>query len=168
MFSRRLGRAIDWLDLAWLNATGLTDDLRIPALRAGFEVLLDSDRSMALAGRLSDLLSDESPAIQRSWVLDDSGRQDHVRSANGLGLVVHAFLVAAQRPDARTVARPRYVANNGRVHTDLGEWYLRQAVKHTVTNDGHPDIRDPLLWRSTLRNSREWWRAHHTRDPDSV
>lgn len=28
--------------LAWLNATGLTDELRIPALRAGFEVLLDS------------------------------------------------------------------------------------------------------------------------------
>jgi hypothetical protein len=31
--ARRLGRAIDWLNLAWLNASGLTDDLRVPALR---------------------------------------------------------------------------------------------------------------------------------------
>jgi hypothetical protein len=25
-------------------------------------------------------------------------------------------------------------------HIDLGEWYLRQAIKHTVANDGHTDI----------------------------
>lgn len=29
--ARRLGRAIDWLNLVWLNATGLTNDLRIPS-----------------------------------------------------------------------------------------------------------------------------------------
>lgn len=49
--------------------------------------------------------------------------------------------------------------HDGVVHTDLGEWYLRQAVKHTVANDGHDDIRDELLWREALRATREWWRA---------
>lgn len=41
--ARRLARATGWLDAGWRNASGLTDDLRIPALFAGFEVLFDSD-----------------------------------------------------------------------------------------------------------------------------
>jgi hypothetical protein len=37
--SRRIGRAIEWLGLARLNATGVAADLRIPAIHAGFETL---------------------------------------------------------------------------------------------------------------------------------
>jgi hypothetical protein len=65
--ARRLGRAIDWLHLAWLNTTALSDDLRIPALRAGFEVLLDTGNYLRLARRLSDLLRNDSAPIERAW-----------------------------------------------------------------------------------------------------
>jgi hypothetical protein len=65
--SRRLGRAIDWLALAWLNLTTLSDEIRIPALRAGFEVLLESDDFAVLAKRLAKLLGDESEAVERTW-----------------------------------------------------------------------------------------------------
>jgi hypothetical protein len=51
--ARRLGRAIDWLRLAWINVTELTNDLRMPALRAGFEVLFDSENTEVLGQRLS-------------------------------------------------------------------------------------------------------------------
>jgi hypothetical protein len=76
--ARRLGRAIDWLALAWLNTTGMTDDVRIPALRAGFEVLLDSEDAVELARRLTGLLGDSSPIRHHTW-LSVEGNQ---RSAN--------------------------------------------------------------------------------------
>lgn len=39
---------------------------------------------------------------------------------------------------------------DGVSHIDLGEWYLRQAIKHTVANDGHASILEHLLWRKAL------------------
>jgi hypothetical protein len=40
--------------------------------------------------------------------------------------------------------------HDGVSHLDLGEWYLRQAIKHTVAKDGHASILEDLLWRKTL------------------
>lgn len=163
--ARRLGRAIDWLHLAWLNTTALSDDLRIPALRAGFEVLLDTDSYLSLARCLSDLLRDDSAPVERTWhnlagkvtseELTDvawwSVRFSFLRNA-----LMHGGL-----PDADAWR------HDGVLHTDLGEWYLRQAIKHTVANDGHDGIRDELLWRSSLRAAREWCRAQQSADPNA-
>jgi len=52
----RIGRAIDWLDLAWRNTTSLDDDTRILAIYSGFEVLLGEEGAEALGVALSDLL----------------------------------------------------------------------------------------------------------------
>src|SRR5262249_50364943 len=93
--ARRLGRAIDWLNLAWLNASRLSDDLRVPALRAGFEVLRDSDDSETLARRLSSLnrrLVDHPPP---QVDVGDDGRGEvgeHARRR----MAVHEVLVPAQ------------------------------------------------------------------------
>jgi hypothetical protein len=35
-------------------------------------------------------------------------------------------------------------------HIDLGDWYLRQAIKHTVAADGHASIRETPLYRAIL------------------
>ena len=50
-----------------IDTTALSDDLRIPTLRAGFEVLLDTGNYLRLARRLSDLLRDDSAPIERTW-----------------------------------------------------------------------------------------------------
>ena len=156
--SRRLARAIDWLALAWLNTTAMTDDLRVPALRAGFEVLLDSEDAVPLARRLTDLLVDTSDIRNRTW-LSVEGNQ---RSANlrDVGWWFVEFSILRNKlMHGRSPGQENWI-HDGRSHIDLGEWYLRQAIKHTVANDGHPDILDELLWREAAREAHEWLRAH--------
>jgi hypothetical protein len=47
--ARRMGRAIDWLDIAWRNTSSIDEDTRIVALRAGFEALFGvGDRTPAI------------------------------------------------------------------------------------------------------------------------
>jgi hypothetical protein len=160
--ARRLGRAIDWLGLAWLNTTGLTDDLRVPALRAGFEVLLGSDDSDELADRLSRLLSDGSAAVERTWLTRAGNPASAMLSDVAWWFKRFSFL----RNDLMHGRSPDREAwwHDGSSHTDLGEWYLRQAIKHAVANDGHGDILDELVWRDALRATREWQRAQRTQD----
>lgn len=43
--------------------------------------------------------------------------------------------------------------HDGVSHIDLGEWYLRQAIKHTVAKDGHASILEDSLWRKALAPS---------------
>jgi hypothetical protein len=159
---RRLGRAVDWLDLAWLNATGLTDDLRIPALRAGFEVLLDSDDSDELGERLRLLVLDQSVPVRRSWCNlagnPASGELSDVAWWFKRFSFLRNDLMHGRSPD-----RDAWL-HDGTLHTDLAEWYLRQAVKHTVANDGHDDILEALVWRDAVRAMREWWQGQHTQD----
>jgi hypothetical protein len=51
--SRRISRAIEWLDLAWRNTTSIDEDTRLVGLRGGFEVLLGvGDRSDDIRGAL--------------------------------------------------------------------------------------------------------------------
>ena len=50
--ARRLGRAADWLDLAWRNTTSIDDDTRILAIYSGFEVLLAEEGAAALGRAL--------------------------------------------------------------------------------------------------------------------
>lgn len=163
--ARRLGRAIDWLNLAWLNASGLTDELRVPALRAGFEVLLDADDSELLAQRLSPLIRDASPIRHRKWT-SIAGKP---KSANMRDVAWWFMEFSFLRNDlmhGRSPTRGKWL-HHGAVHTDLAEWYLRQAIKHTVASDGHPDVLEELLWRDALRGAYNMLRAHQTEDDDA-
>lgn len=63
--ARRIGRAIEWLGLAWLNATGVAADLRIPAVHAGFETLFDSDAIKVIAHHLAVVLEDKTTRTKR-------------------------------------------------------------------------------------------------------
>jgi hypothetical protein len=166
--ARRVGRAIDWLALASLNASGLTDDLRVPALRAGFEVLLDSEDAEELAKRLGRLLDDATPIRHRKWMSSITGDE---RSANLREIPWWFMEFSFLRNDlmhGRAPGKEKWVRDD-RSQTDLGEWYLRQAIKHTVATDGHPDILDQLLWRNAHRAALDLLRAKQTEhdEPDN-
>jgi hypothetical protein len=162
--ARRLGRAIDWLNLAWLNASGLTDDLRVPALRSGFEVLLDADDSEVLAQRLSPLIGDATPIRHRKW----TSRAGNPKSANMRDVAWWFMEFCFLRNDLMHGGSPAqsHWIHDGAVHTDLGEWWLRQAIKQTVANDGHPEILDDLLWRDAHRAARDFLQSQQTEDDD--
>ena len=163
--ARRLQRAIDWLNLAWLNATGLTDELRVPALRAGFEVLLDSEDAEELARRLGRLLDDTTPIRHRQWTSTITG---DTRSANMREVAWWFMEFSFLRNDlmhGRAPGEEKWIRDD-RSQIDLGEWYLRQAIKHTVANDGHPDIFDDLLWRDAHRAARDLLRAERPKDDE--
>lgn len=67
--SRRIARAIEWLDLAWRNTTSIDEDTRLVGLRAGFEVLLGvGDKAGDIRAALSDLLDPpDAPRKRRTW-----------------------------------------------------------------------------------------------------
>jgi hypothetical protein len=160
--ARRLRRAIEWLGLASRNVTGMTNDVRVPALRAGFEVLLDSEDAVVLARRLSDLLGDTSPIRNRTWTSVERKEQDANLRDVGWWFMQFSFL----RNDlmhgrALGMEEWRY---DDRSHIDLGEWYLRQAIKHTVANDGHLDILTDLLWRNAIRETHKMMREQKQQD----
>jgi hypothetical protein len=66
--SRRLGRAIDWLDLAWRNTPSITPEVRVVLIRTGFEVLFGTDNTYAVRDELSTLLDGEdAEREERRW-----------------------------------------------------------------------------------------------------
>jgi hypothetical protein len=155
--ARRLGRAIDWLNLASLNATGLSDELRVPALRAGFEVLLDSEDAEELARRLGRLVDDKTPIRHRTWTSTFTGDK---RSANMREVPWWFMEFSFLRNDlmhGRAPGEEKWL-RDGQSQTDLGEWYLRQAIKHAVADDGHADVLEDVVWRRPLREMQEMMR----------
>lgn len=43
-------------------------------------------------------------------------------------------------------------------HVDLGEWYLAQAIKYTVGNDGHQAVLDTLHHSRLSLVALAYWR----------
>ena len=75
--SRRLDRSIEWLAIAWRNEEAISLDVRILALRAGFEVLFGGGSSTQKhRAALHSLLDDQTAARRsRTWV--DRGKEIH-------------------------------------------------------------------------------------------
>jgi hypothetical protein len=167
--ARRLARAIDWLDFAARNTTGLTDDLRVPALQAGFEVLLDRDDSESIAGVrigrvLSDLLTPDAPHSERSWPNRRGGETTRELTDLAWWFVRFSFLRnALMHGDAPT---EDVWAHDGVLHVDLGELRLSQAIKETVVRDGHPDLVKPLRERDLERRWNAAVAKHEGRDEE--
>jgi hypothetical protein len=152
--ARRLARAIDWLDAAWRNASALTDELRVPALRAGFEVLFDTHRTSTVRERLSALLdAPNAPKPKREW----PNRPGSPTPAE-LSDLEWWFVRFSDLRDAfmhgRETDRDDWI-HDGRWHTDVGEWWLRQAIKEAIARDGHDDIRVEMRERETLIRQRK-------------
>ena len=140
--ARRLGRAIDWLDLAWRNTTSIDDDTRIVAIYSGFEVLLDQDGTEALGKALSGLLDPGAPTTKRPIPKRrQTGRSDY-RPSDITDLQWWFTWFANLRHDithANETSRAQFEWN-GKQQLFLGEYELRRAIKHTVAMCGHPDV----------------------------
>lgn len=48
--------------------------------------------------------------------------------------------------------------HQNRPHIDLGDWWLRQAIKETVARDDHGDVREDPIWRDAIIGTREMMR----------
>jgi hypothetical protein len=136
--SRRLGRAIDWLDLAWRNSPS-TPELRVVLLRTGFEVMFGSDNTYVVRDALYALLDSPDVASQeRTWTTLGGKEQTAELSDLGWWFMQFAFLRNAimhgdEVPDTR-------FEHNGRPHVWLGEYRLRAAIKARVAEAGFPTV----------------------------
>jgi hypothetical protein len=148
--SRRLGRAIDWLALATLNTTSMTNDVRVPTLRAGLEVLLETDDFRVLGERLSILVKDESQPIERTWSTLKRAPKAEEMGNVAWWCVRFSFLRNKLMHGSPVEAEDWFHGEDMSSHIDLGDWYLRQAIKHTVANDGHATVLETPLYRAIL------------------
>jgi hypothetical protein len=133
--SRRVGRAIDWLDLAWRNTPSITQEVRVVLLRTGFEVLFGDDDTYVIRDDLGALLDDEHVTRQeRTWTT--LGGKLHTAELSDLcwWFMRFAFLRnAIMHGDEVAVTM---FEHEGRPHVWLAESRLRNAIKSLVTQAG--------------------------------
>lgn len=130
--ARRLRRAILWLTLAWLNTEGLTDDLRVPALRAGFEVLLSREKSLQLARVVAQLLEDDTAKRERTW---KANKQARAARLSDIAWWFMRFSLLRNELMHGTEPPPDAWRHNKIRHVNLAEAYLRLAIKAAIAKD---------------------------------
>ncbi len=154
--ARRVGRAIDWLDLAWRNTVSLNLDLRIVALRTAFEVLFDATATPALRGALSHLV--DPPRVERRRrVWRTLSGEERVASLSDLEWWFTRFAHLRNAiAHGDELKEADYAFENGQNHLWLADARLREALAEVVARAGYPDVRlEPGLRtiRNALRNS---------------
>lgn len=158
--ARRVHRGIGWLDLAWRNAASITPDLRIPAVRSGFEVLLNADGVVSLRESLSALLDpDDAPRTHRVWLDRGNERQADLTELQWWFVCFGLLRNAIAHGDA--VEADRY-AFNGLAHLDLGVDWLRRAIKAKVIASGYPELELDSHARALRRALRKYGLAPPT------
>jgi hypothetical protein len=137
--ARRLNRAIGWLDLAWRNADSITVDLRIPAVRSGFEVLFDTDDTVVARQRLSCLLDPaDAPRSSRTWqTLRGKPKQAYLSDLEWWWMQFTFLRNAIAHGGA---LEPERYQHDGHYHLDLGLHRLKEAIKTKVIASGFPEL----------------------------
>jgi hypothetical protein len=132
--ARRIGRAIDWLDLAWRNTSSIDEDTRIVALRAGFEVLLGvGDNTTDIREALTDLLEDETTSrATRTWKTLQGRERSEEMTDLGWWFTSFSFLRNAIMHGS-DISDADYLHDDQR-HLWDAERTLREAIKHLVAN----------------------------------
>lgn len=140
--ARRLGRAIDWLDLAWRNTTSIDDDTRISAIYNGFEVLLNRDGALGIGAALAGLLEPSADKTTRPIPKLRQGERASFQPRDITDLEWWFAWFAFLRHDIThgEEVSPRQYEWNDQSHLFLGETRLRQAIKQTVADAGHPTV----------------------------
>jgi hypothetical protein len=129
--SRRLGRAIDWLDLAWRNTPSITPEVRVVLLRTGFEVLFGDDKTYVVRDELGALLDDVGVTRQkRTWTTRAGKLQTEELSDLCWWFMQFAFLRNAIMHGDEVTAT--MFEHEGRPHIWLAESRLRQALRSLV------------------------------------
>lgn len=133
---RRIGRSIEWLDLAFRNSDAIGSELRIAAIRSGLESLL----SDAGKGTTKDIRT----AIQDLLGSDQDSRESRTWTRRG-GAVTAELTAIEWWFQSFSELRNTIIHGNkveagswlhdGVHHVDLGEWYLREAIKARMIRD---------------------------------
>lgn len=133
----RLGRAIEWLDLTWKNTASIPPDIRVVAIRSGFEVLLGvGDDTFQVAEALSRLLDPPGATRRRrSWTARSGKPKEQDMTDLQWWFVVFSFLRNDITHGKAIV--PAAYRFNGESHVMIGERNLRRAIKATVLPYGH-------------------------------
>jgi hypothetical protein len=152
--SRRVSRAVDWLDVAWQNAQSLSHDARILALRCGFEVLLSTtefgDDTWQIRGALAQLLG-EPGATRRTRSWEEWGRPKTEDLTDIEWWFQQFTLLRNTIAHGRAVRPEDVLADDGRAHLYVGERELRRALKRTISREGYPEVEEDLLTRAIRR-----------------
>jgi hypothetical protein len=138
--ARRLGRAIDWLNLAWRNTPSIDDDTRIAAIFFGFEVLLGREGLGDLRTALGMLIASEQERVQRPVPRRPRQGQPAEIASRELNETEWWFaFFGLLRNDIAHGNRiePKQYFWDDQSHLFLGEAHLRRAIKQTVANAGH-------------------------------
>ena len=127
--AERMRRAIEWLLIAWSNSMEIPTELRIIALRTGFETLLGEDEYLAAATALSALLEPpEVPKVRREWQ-SAAGKLRHQDLSDLAWWFVKFSWLRNDIVHVRPFGDAWY---GGREHIWLAEHRLRLAIRETV------------------------------------
>jgi hypothetical protein len=141
--ARRVSAALDCLDLAWRNSTSTTQQMRIPALYSGFEVLLGvGNGRLRMARALSSRLGRDS-ARKREHVWrqrpESSPRRDLFSDLEWWFMRFGELRNAIAHGDELRLGLWRH---GRRWHFWIGEERLRQAITDVVAErTGLPELR---------------------------
>jgi hypothetical protein len=137
--SRRIGRALGWLSIAWRNTSAVDIGTRVVALRAGFEVLLGvGDKTQAIRTSLGGLLNPSDAArTERTWIENGKSKGPFLLTDiewwfQRLSLLRNGIMHGDDIPGAMW-------EHEGQSHIWIGEHHLRSAIKETLIGAGHPD-----------------------------
>lgn len=160
--SRRLSRAIDWLDLAWRNTSSIDEDTRIVALRAGFEVLFGvGDQTGSIRSALSELLDEESAArATRMWKTLQGATRNQEMTDLEWWFMRFAFLRNAIMHGSEPTDDD--YMHDGNRHLWLAEETLRRAIKYLVANSTTSDV----LMSPLERALNDAWEEIESHDSD--
>jgi hypothetical protein len=134
-----LAGAINWLVVAWTNAELLDMPGRLLALRAGYDVLFGGSETKLIRGRLSKLL--DEPGAARTLRTRRDHEKDRQDTLTDLEWWFQSFALLRNKLAHGGPGPPRELCfEDGVLHLWHAEFRLRQAIKRTVANVGHPDV----------------------------
>jgi hypothetical protein len=138
--SRRVLRAIDWLDLAWRNTVSLNLELRIVALKTALEVLLDSDQLEILRARLAELMDPaDAQRRERTW-RTLSGREIRMELSDLEWWFTQFTFLRNKIAHGDEIHQADFDFED-RNHLWLAEARLREAINEVIARAGYPDVR---------------------------
>lgn len=155
--ARRLERSLEWLDLAWRNSPSITQEIRIVALRAAFEVLLDKDGEWADEyPHLSTLLdTPQTPKHQQTWTNPRNQKQKTEALTDLQWWYTQFVFLRNDIAHGRAVPAAQY-QHDGRPHVLLAEETLRRLIRIEVAQAHGPhDLTLPLKQRRLDRAAQQ-------------
>jgi hypothetical protein len=137
--SADLPGAIRWLEVGWSNSRVVSEQTRILAFRAGFDVLFGDAATARVRQLLSALLDDEdAERTERHWVDHGNARS---ASLTELEWWFQSFALLRNRIAHGGRIDPNdYVHDDDVAHVWHAEFNLRRSIKKIVADAGYPAV----------------------------